>query len=141
MQMKYPRDVLVLFAILDVFLAGRFATSIHIPQIEAQEPVWWTALSILRPIFLLSLLASAFGLATQRRWGFIVSYIQFPFRFAYVLLSFGFLSLIPGTFIQDCYYQPVILIAMGMECGRLVWTIAIHRRMRNEAPLSGRDDP
>lgn len=127
--MKYPRDILVLFAMLDVFVVGRFVNNIRVPELAGQAPVWFSALIILRPVLLLSLIASAFGLATQRKWGFVVSYVQFPLRFVCVWLSFGFLTLIPGLFISGHKYQPVILAAMVLECVRLVWTILIHRRI------------
>jgi hypothetical protein len=125
--MKYPRDILIVFALLDALILVRSVNTIRLPDFRHGMPVWASMLSLLRPVFLLSLAVSAIGLAAQRKWGFIVSYAQFPFRFVYVLLSFGFLSRIPCLFIANYPCQSAILVAMGLECGRLVWTIQIHR--------------
>jgi len=128
MKQRYE-TALVVFAILDAMLFGRFMSHVSFPILGEELPLWWIALQVLRPLFLCSLVVSAFGLALRHNWAFIVSYIQFPFRFAYVLLSFGFLSLIPGLFVSGHKYQPVIVAAMGLECVRLAYTIVIYRRI------------
>lgn len=126
----WKRTCLIVFALLDALLLGRFITSVVHLGLSRDFPFWYQALCIARPVFLLSLACSAFGLALGRNWGFIVSYIQFPFRFVFVFLSFGFLSkLMPQT--QDPQYiNPMIITAMVLEVFRLAATIIIHLRIR-----------
>ena len=81
-----------------------------------------------RPFFLLSLAVSAFGLAVGSRWALIVSYVQFPLRFVYLYLSFGFLTLL-NPLLGGNAYQALIVVAMILEGARLVATILLHVRI------------
>ena len=122
------RGVLVIFGLLDALLLGSFLHGIVWPGYVIQHPdlpLWLTLLTIAYPLFLISLAVSSFGLAMEKQWGIILSYVQFPFRYVFVLLSFGFLTLIPGP-----DHQHVIYAAMGLEAMRLVLTIAAHRSLR-----------
>jgi len=119
-------SVLVVFAILDAILLGRSMRSVVIPNLSADMPAWFLVSEVVRPLFLLSLAFSAYALASGRVWGFIVSYVQFPLRVAYALFSFGFLSMLPWLTIQGWSVQPVMVLALVLECGRLAWTIIIH---------------
>lgn len=127
--MKYPRNVLVVFAVLDAILFLQLARFIPFVRFTSGNPLWQTALGLPWPVFILSLAASATGLAMGRKWGFVVSYVQFPFRFAYAGFSFGFIACIPGLSISGGAAEPWFVIAAALECGRLVWTILIHRRL------------
>ncbi|MFH1021809.1 MAG: hypothetical protein V1809_00295 [Planctomycetota bacterium] len=127
--MKYLRLSLMAFALLDAILLGIFAIHIHRPITKPDFPLWLNGLNIAYPVLLVSLAASAFGLATHRRWGFILSYVQFPFRMIYLVLSFGFLLLIPRLFVKPQMYMPVLIVAMVLECARIVFTAMIHLKM------------
>jgi len=126
--MRFNRTFLVIVAILDAVLLGRHLSHIPLGMVFAEQPWMFQALGVLRLVFLISLAFSAFGLAGERKWGLILSYVQFPVRFVFVYLSFGFLALVPA-FISGPYGEmPVVIVAMTLECARLVLTIFIHRR-------------
>ncbi len=126
--MRFNRTFLVIFAILDAVLLGRHLSHIPLGLVFAEQPWMFQVLAVLRSVFLISLAFSAFGLAGQRKWGLVFSYVQFPVRFVFMYLSFGFLTLVPA-FISGPYGElPVLIVAMTLECTRLVLTIFIHRR-------------
>lgn len=131
-MMKYKQEILVIFAILDAFLLGRCAFSVVSPVFPPEySPWWWEAKVVAQVIFLLSLAFSAFGLATSRKWAFILSYVQFPFRIVFMNTSFGFIliyaiaAVTPGTL--DLRIPGITSIVL--ECFRLLVTILIHRRI------------
>ena len=128
--MGFNRILLAGFAILDAVLLGRFLPSVGIHNASTSAPLWFQALEIARPLFLLSLAFSAFGLATERRWGLILSYVQFPVRFMFVYLSFGFIARIPAFLSDKTGETPAIIAAMILEGIRLLLTITVHVRMR-----------
>jgi len=84
-------------------------------------------LDILRLVFIVSLLVSAVGLFGMKRWALILSYIQFPFRFVFLLLSFGFISMLARVFDMPGLYRSLIYTAMILECARLILSVWIHR--------------
>jgi hypothetical protein len=129
--MKLSRIILVVFGLLDAVLVGRFMNSISLTHFQfAPECLWWfQVIMYVRPFFLLSLGISAFGLALERRWGLILSYVQFPLRFAYVYLSFGFLTTFVVPILGSEAYKPTIIAAMCLEGVRLVGTIILHVRI------------
>ena len=132
-QAIWQRVVVGVFAALDVVLLLRFRGSIRFPYLM-QEVTWWVnALEVMRPILLLSMIASAVGLALARQWGYVVSYVQAPFRYAFVLLSFGFLALLAGG---EASYRIAIYVAMVLEVVRLAVTIYMHVKARRGATKS-----
>lgn len=130
--MAWKRKALIVFAILDALLLVRFIASVVHLGLSRDFPLWYQALCIARPLFLASLGFSAFGLALRRNWGFIVSYIQFPFRFVFVFLSFGFLSLLTPQNQGPPHVNPMIIAAMILELIRLAATVVIHKGIANE---------
>jgi len=122
------RLLFYLFGLTDVILIARFA-----PKMLAQlasvshEPLPGALLDILRLVFIVSLLVSAVGLFGMKRWALILSYIQFPFRFLFMLLSFGFISMLARVFDMPGLYRPLIYTAMILECARLICSVWIHR--------------
>ena len=122
------RLLLCLFGLLDAVLVVRFASS-EISQLASlsHEPVAGVILDILRAAFFVSLVASAIGLCLAKRWALIVSYVQFPFRFVFMLLSFGFISGLAHLLAMPSLYQPLIYAAMILELGRLIGSVWIHR--------------
>jgi len=132
---NWKHTCLIVFALLDAILLGRFIGSIFHVGLSRELPVWYQALCIARPLFLVSLAISAFGLVAKRTWGFIVSYVQFPFRFVFVFLSFGFLSLLSPESGSHHHINPMIITAMVLEGLRLVTTIIIHLRITKDSTV------
>ena len=121
--MRYPRNVLSLFAVLDGVLF------LHLAGVVAYLPGTVSGPGlVLFQLLTLSLVGSVVGLGMGKRWGVIVSYVQFPFRFLCGAWSFGFLLQGRGLSIPDTLPLLAVLVSV-LECGRLVWTILIHRRL------------
>jgi len=125
------RIALIVFGLLDAVLFGRFIDSISIVRLYSSVPqdLWWFQVSVfVRTFFLFSLAVSALGLTMECRWALILSYVQFPLRFAYLYLSFGFLTLF-NPLLGGNTYQALIVTAMILEGARLVATILLHVRI------------
>ena len=136
-SMKCKREILVAFAILDAFLLGRYALSVVSASLPPESPWWLQARAVLLVPFLLSLAFSAFGLATARRWGFILSYVQFPFRILLMHTTFWFLlvSEFSGATTGSLELRTSDVTPIALECVRLVVTIWIHRGMTTECAV------
>lgn len=119
----------LLFGILDIVLAIRFGPS-EFEQFGGLSHATFPAALLLfsRLLFLASLVVSAVGLFLGKNWALIVTYIQFPFRFVFMLLSFGFISELARVFAMPGLYRPLIYAAMILECARLVCSVWIHRK-------------
>ena len=90
-------------------------------------------------IFLLALLLSyaisAYGIIKRRTWGFILYYCQFPLRLGFCSGSLGFLYKINVLLGSPApYYIFGILILLG-EVARLVVTLVLRKRLRNDNKL------
>jgi hypothetical protein len=122
------RVLFLLFGVLDVVLAIRFGPA-EFKQLGVLSQMSFPAavLVVCRMFFFVSLVASAVGFFLNKRWALIVSYIQFPFRFILMLLSFGFISELSRVFAIHSLYRPLIYAAMILECGRLVCSVWLHR--------------
>jgi hypothetical protein len=133
--MKFNRVALTVFALLDAVLLGRNLKTFIYVGFHGQLQFFWLlfALDAARVVFLLSLAASAFGLAMERRWGMLLSYIQFPVRFVFLYLSFGFLATMPCLISATYGQTPVLIVAMILESFRLFVTVAIHIRSRRSS--------
>ncbi len=115
--MKYKKEILIIFALLDALLFGRFLLDINFSADQF-------LLNQLKSVFLISLAVSPFGLIFQKKWGYILYYVQFPFRYLFVVLSFGFLTyLVPAT---PSFSRLMIIVAMILEIVRLILTVKIH---------------
>jgi hypothetical protein len=125
------RFLFLLFGVLDAVLVIRFGPA-EFEQIGGLSQMSFPAASLflLRLLFFVSLVASAVGLCLAKKWGLIISYIQFPLRFAFMLLSFGFISGLAHLLAVPSLYRPLICAAMILECGRLVGSVWIHRTPR-----------
>ncbi len=115
--MKYQKEILILFALLDAFLFGKSLTGINFSADQF-------LLNQIKSIFIISLAVSPFGLTFHKRWGYILYYVQFPFRYIFMALSFGFLTcLVPAT---PSFIKLTIIVAMILEIVRLILTVKIH---------------
>ncbi len=141
--MKYKRDILVVFAILDAFLLGRCALIAISPVLPPESPWLWQASCVLQSVFFLSLAFSAFGLATSRKWGFILSYVQFPLRILFMHTTFGFLLIYACSAVISTPLDLRVpgVISIVLECARLMVTILIQRRTTSERAASARSAP
>ena len=125
------RFLFYLFGFLDIILFARFARMEFAIAFMNSGPSWEIRiLAILRVFSVMSLLLSAVGFFTLKRWAVILSYIQFPFRFLFALWSFGFISLLSRAFGKPDLYLPLIYAAMMLECVRLICTIWIQPAIR-----------
>jgi hypothetical protein len=132
--LKYQKEILIIFALLDAMLLGRCIFKITF--FRAFSHNWWFGcLMLFHTIVVLSLSFSAFGLVSQKRWAFVLSYCQFPFRYVFFLLSFAFITKffpLPKIpfYIASVYITPAIIIAMILEIVRLAITIIIHKNSK-----------
>jgi hypothetical protein len=122
------RLLFYLFGLADAILIVRFAPR-EFAQLASvsHEPFLGALLDILRVGFFVSLLVSVVGLFGMKKWALIVSYVQFPFRFVFMLLSFGSISELAHLLAMPGLYRPLICAAMILECGRLICSVWIHR--------------
>lgn len=123
--------LLVIFAMLDFLLFVRFSNDIYFPKwslfLEG-----FNCLQVLSSLFLISLLFSVYGIFLKCRWWFILTYIQFPFRLAFLYLSFGFLTYIVMFINNPSFYKPMLYFAVVLEFIRIIVTILIHRKQRTK---------
>ena len=79
------------------------------------------------PMFIL-ILAGAIGLFFVKRFGFILYYIQFPFRLYLWIFSIGFITLLPEAFgfYEDKWFDTLLKFCFMAEFIRLYLTIRIH---------------
>ncbi len=125
------RIILTGMALLDAICLGRFLDTIQFDYLQHQAPLWVTVLHSIHIILLGSLLASAYGLAMERRWALWLSYVQFPARAIHITLSFGWLTLLGRCLGYDSYC-PLLYTAIALELVRLAATILVHRSMRRK---------
>ncbi len=81
---------------------------------------------ILHPLVILTIPVLAYGFYSRKKWAFWLYYAQLPFRYSFVLLSFGFLFYLE-SFISIGFY-PLFYFAVGLEIVRLLVTIREHVR-------------
>src|SRR5271170_5547552 len=87
------RFLFLLFGVLDIMLFVRLGLR-EFNHIGALSRMNFPAgfLFIVHLLFFTSLVISAIGLIFTKRWALVISFIQFPFRFIFIFLSFGFIS-------------------------------------------------
>lgn len=85
------------------------------------------------PMFLLVLIG-AIGLIYPKKYGFILYYIQFPFRLYLYVFTIGFITLLPEAFEYYDEKWPEILIKFCFvaEVIRLYLTINYHLKLFNK---------
>ncbi len=88
-------------------------------------------INIITITLILSLLATAYFNFYNPRLGIKIYYFQFPFRFAFVIMTFGFLTFLNRLTSNDIS-QTLIFIAMGLELLRLVFSILTHRYINSQ---------
>lgn len=136
---RHRRAILIGFGVLDALLFVRLLPQITWPSYVFDDsfPLWTVALEICRPVLLASLVFSALGLVLAQKWAIILSCIQFPFRFVYMFLSFGFIGLLVHVPYFPASYFTLMIIAIILECIRLIITIAVQPALNISVPLTG----
>jgi hypothetical protein len=120
------KKLLQLFGLLDIITLVRNYKHI------VPSSIAWTDFPLITigSTFLYALLVlSAFFLIRKQKTGLWLTYIQFPFRMMFLILSFGFLLMINNLFNnQPETYGIMIWILIGIEIVRLIFTILIHKK-------------
>ena len=130
--------ILVIFGILDLILIFRFGhyavtNFFYVFKYIGKSSAFPLLLeATTRFLFFISLIFSSIFLIIQKRIGCIISYAQFPFRMAFLSLSFGFLAHLNVFFHNQSFYFGIICFCIILEIGRLIVTIVIHRNMLRE---------
>lgn len=85
------------------------------------------------PMFLLVLIG-AFGLWLAKKVGFILYYIQFPFRLYLWVFSVGFITLLPEAFnsFDDRWFGALLKVCIMAEFIRLYLTIKLHLKLKRQ---------
>jgi len=114
--------MLMVFGILDLIVL------LNIVWLQATAPPRFMLITTVDFVFMVSLLFSAIFLIRQNRLGCIISYLQFPFRFLFYNLSFGFLLYLNHFINNSGFYSALLIFCVLLEIARLVITIIIHKR-------------
>jgi hypothetical protein len=119
------KKLLILFGLLDIISIIRSYRSVAHLLTSDTSSLW---LQVPNLLLFVSLGFSAYFLLRQSKAGLLITYVQFPFRIAFGILSFGFLFAF--NTILDLERDSNILgwILLGLECGRLFLTVLIHRK-------------
>ncbi len=97
-----------------------------------KQPETLTAL-LKFPMFLL-ILIGGIGLLQFKKFGFMLYYIQFPFRFYLWVFSLGFITFFPELFgsYEDYWFDILLKVCMAAELVRLYFTIKAHIKLKNQ---------
>ncbi|MES2448034.1 MAG: hypothetical protein V4546_12685 [Bacteroidota bacterium] len=124
------------FALLDVvslvFLGMQlWQISHHFNEIVKQSEK--LAAILMFPMFVLVVLGGI-GLWLNKKFGFILYYIQFPFRLYLWVFTLGFITLLPEAFesFEDYWFDILLKVCMVGEFIRLYVTVKAHLKMRGQ---------
>jgi len=89
--------------------------------------------SLMFPMFLLIVIGAA-GLLLTKKFGFILYYIQFPFRLYLWIFSVGFITLLPEAFesYDDRWFEGLLKVCFTIEFIRLYLTIRMHFKLKDQ---------
>ena len=119
------KRLLILFGILDIVTILRSSKQIIAALKNLNDfPLLNLTLIISYSLFILS----GYLLIRQHKGGIWLTYIQFPLRLSFLILSFGFLFSINSLIGGLIPYTILIWIAGGLEIIRLIIKILIHRK-------------
>lgn len=126
------RSLAILDAISLVFLGMQLW---HIAQRyqEITQQSEKLSATLMFPIFLL-ILVGAVGLWQVKKFGFILYYIQFPFRLYLWVFTLGFITLLPEALesFEDYWFDILLKVCMVGEFIRLYLTVSAHLKMRGQ---------
>ena len=120
------KKLLILFGVFDIITLAR-----NYKQIIPSSSTWtdFPLIGLSNSFLYLSLIFSAFFLIRQSKIGLWLTYLQFPLRLTFLVLSLGFL-LLTTKFLNnpETPYRIMLWILIGVELLRLILTIIIHKR-------------
>ncbi|GGI22835.1 hypothetical protein [Pedobacter mendelii] len=122
-----------IFALMDIISIGLLAqpfwyTITHLDEIPNQV-LSQVRVVLTLPMFIL-LFVSSIGLMLFKKFGFIVYYIQFPFRLIVWIFSVGFITLLPELLnLSQTWFDILFKICFIAEFFRLYFTIKIQREL------------
>jgi hypothetical protein len=123
--MRINKRLLILFGVLDVVTLVRLYGPMSAFW-RHWETSWITTGNLL--IFI-SLIFSSYFLIRQNKLGLWLTYLQFPLRLLFMVLSFGFLVVVVKFFEEgEMVYEILMWGLLGLEIIRLIATIQIHRK-------------
>ena len=120
------KKLLILFGILDIVTLVRSCGHVRNLWGEWNVVPWIVAGNLLTYALLIF---SAYFLIKQRKPGLWLTYVQFPLRLSFMVLSFAFLMTIAELFESNQVIYRIFLWGIwGLEILRLIVTIQIHRK-------------
>ena len=120
------KKLLSLFGILDIITLIRSYDHL-IPSLTAWRE--YPFITIASSVLYASLIFSAYFLIRRQKAGLWLTYLQFPLRMVFLVLSFGFLLLTARLFNdRSAIYNIMIWFVIGLEIVRLIITIVIHKK-------------
>lgn len=89
--------------------------------------------TLMFPMFALILVGTV-GLWLAKKFGFILYYIQFPFRLYLWVFTLGFITLLPEALenFEDYWFDILLKVCMVGEFIRLYLTVKAHLKMRSQ---------
>ena len=120
------KKLFLLFGFLDIITLMRSYKYI-IPSSRAW--IDFPLITATSSLLYLSLIFSAYFLLRQKKMGPWITYFQFPFRMAFLVLSFGFLLITTRLFNNQFeIYRIMIWVLVGLEILRLIFSVFIHKK-------------
>ena len=120
------KKLLILFGILDIVTLVRSYGQVRNLWGEWNVVPWIVAGNLLTYTLLIF---SAYFLIKLRKPGLWLTYVQFPLRLSFMVLSFAFLMTIAELFESNQVIYRIFLWGIwGLEILRLIVTIQIHRK-------------
>ena len=128
------KKLLILFGVFDIITLAR-----NYKQIIPSPSTWtdFPLLGLSNSFLYLSLIFSAFFLIRQSKIGLWLTYLQFPLRMTFLVLSLGFL-LLTTNFLNkpEPTYRIMLWILIGLEFFRLILTILIHKKYFSKSKVA-----
>lgn len=123
--MRLLRSFVLLDSVSVVFMTMQlWQISLHFNELS--KPSEKLAASLMFPMFALVVVGGV-GLFLAKKYGFILYYIQFPFRLFLWVFSLGFITLLPEAFNQfgDEWLPILLKVCIVFEFVRLFLTIKV----------------
>ena len=125
------KNFLILFGILDLIsLLRTYKNGLKLIGIilNPETLSFYRIIDIFEVILIASLLITGILSILKRKSSLVGFYIQFPFKLAFMILSFGFLLKVFGIPYDSIIYKFLVFIVITLEIARLIITITINRR-------------
>ncbi len=124
MNYTIKKTLLIVFGLLDLFSFVRTYKN-GLSLIDNFKH--FTIMSILEIVLIASLIVSGVFSIFRNKISLIIYYVQFPLRFAFMILTFGFMLKLFGLQYDSLGYKILVGIIFLLEILRIVFTIKIHK--------------